>query len=194
VTGADKSGAVVQPQHLVAGGVALLIAVASGIWFGGRPADPVPVMIERQPTPGTQDSIIVLTVHVSGAVVRPGLVELAEGARTAEALIAAGGALPEADLSSMNLAAPVMDGTMIVVPLPGQDPDSIARADDGRVRINTASTEDITSLPGIGPVLAERIAEYRDENGPFSAVEDLLDVPGIGESKLAALRDSVIVP
>ena len=183
-----------QPQHLVAGGMALLIAVASGIWFGGRPADPVPVMIDRQPAPGTQGSIIVLTVHVSGAVARPGLVELAEGARTAEALNEAGGALPEADLSSMNLAAPVIDGTMIVVPVAGQDPSPVVLAGDGRVRINAASIEDITSLPGIGPVLAERIAVFRDENGPFSAVEDLLDVPGIGESKLAALRDSVIVP
>lgn len=183
-----------QPQHLVAGGVALLIAVASGIWFGGRPADPVPMMIDRQPTPSTQGSIMVLTVHVSGAVVRPGLVELEEGARTAEALIAAGGALPEADLSSMNLAAPVMDGSMIVVPLAGQYPGPVALPGDGRVRLNAASIEAITSLPGIGPVLAERIAAYREENGPFFTVEDLLDVPGIGESKLAALRDSVIVP
>lgn len=183
-----------QPQHLVAGGVALLIAVASGIWFGGRPADPVPMMIDRQPTPSTQGSIMVLTVHVSGAVVRPGLIELKEGARTAEALIAAGGALPEADLSSMNLAAPVMDGSMIVVPAAGQNPGPVALPGDGRVRLNAASIEAITSLPGIGPVLAERIAAYREENGPFFTVEDLLDVPGIGESKLAALRDSVIVP
>jgi competence protein ComEA len=68
------------------------------------------------------------------------------------------------------------------------------QAADGRVRVNVASVEEITSLPGIGPVLAERIADYRDENGPFVVVEDLLDVPGIGEGKLATIRDFVAIP
>ena len=81
-----------QPQHLVAGGVALLIAIASGVWFGGRPAQPVPVVVDRTSDSGTTPTVDRLTVHVSGAVLSPGLVELSEGARGADALAAAGGA------------------------------------------------------------------------------------------------------
>lgn len=188
-----------QPQHLVAGGVALLIAVASGVWFGGKPTEPTPVVINRETTTAVTPSPAGRsTVHVSGAVAAPGLVELADGARIAEALAAAGGALPTADLTAINLAAPVVDGTLIVVPRRGEvrvpAALSAVQAGDGRVRVNVASVDEITSLPGIGPVLAERIADYRDENGPFAVVEDLLDVPGIGEGKLATIRDFVTIP
>ncbi|HSR44184.1 MAG TPA: ComEA family DNA-binding protein [Acidimicrobiia bacterium] len=183
-----------QPQHLVAGGVALLIAIASGVWFGGRPAQPVPVVVDRTSDSGTTPTVDRLTVHVSGAVVSPGLVELSEGARGADALAAAGGALPSADLSAMNLAAPVVDGTLMIVPRRNDDAPPAAQSGDGRIRVNYASADEIASLPGIGPVLARRIADYRDDNGPFVVVEDLLDVPGIGEGKLAAIRDSVSIP
>lgn len=183
-----------QPQHLVAGGVALVIAIASGVWFGGRPTEPAPVVVDRTAGSGTTPTVDRLTVHVSGAVADPGLVELDEGARGADALAAAGGALPSADLSAMNLAAPVVDGTLIIVPHRNGNAPPVAQNGDGRIRVNYASADEIASLPGIGPVLAQRIADYRDDNGPFVVVEDLLDVPGIGEGKLATIRDSVAIP
>ncbi|MDF1597457.1 MAG: ComEA family DNA-binding protein [Acidimicrobiia bacterium] len=183
-----------QPQHLVAGGVALLIAIGSGIWFGGRPTEPPPVVIDRGTTDVGPTPAAGLTVHVSGAVVEPGLVELSTGARVADALAAAGGALPSADLTAVNLAAPVIDGTLIVVVEEGDSGGLPLQPGDGRVRVNTATIDEIATLPGIGPVLAQRVADYRDSNGPFSVVEDLLDVPGIGEGKLATIRDSVAIP
>ncbi len=132
-----------------------------------------------------------ITVHVAGAVVDPGLVVVAVDARVADAVAAAGGALPAARLSGLNLAGPLRDGEQVVVPGgdgAGGPPPPIR---DGRVRINVAGAGDLEALPGVGPVLAERIASFRDANGPFETVEDLLDVPGIGEGKLAAMRDAV---
>lgn len=135
----------------------------------------------------------VITVHVAGAVRSPGVVEVAAGSRAGNAIAAAGGALPEADLARVNLAAPLSDGQQLVVPvMAGAGP---AAADaDGRVRINLAGPAELETLPGVGPVLAARIIAYREENGPFAVVEDLLDVAGIGEAKLAALREAVLVP
>jgi competence protein ComEA len=154
------------------------------------------------PTPATLPAIElapprttsgIVTVHVSGAIARPGLVSVDRNARVAEVIVAAGGALPEADLSAMNLASPVVDGQQLIVPGPGAVPG--VGSDGGTlVRINTADATAIESLPGVGPVLAERIVAHREQHGPFQAVEDLLDVPGIGEAKLAALRDRVMVP
>ena len=133
-----------------------------------------------------------VTVHVSGAVAAPGLVSLPVGSRVADAVLAAGGALPGADLTALNLAAAIVDGQQLVVPDTAGDGAVVAA--DGRVRINTADATALEGLPGVGPVLAERIVAYRDSHGPFAVVEDLLEVPGIGESKLAAMRDRVIVP
>jgi competence protein ComEA len=128
--------------------------------------------------------------------VNPGLVEISPGARVADALAAAGGSTGEADLGSLNLAAPVRDGDQIIVssvpPTGGRA--SATPGADGLVRINTAAAEDLEALPGVGPVLAQRIVEYRDTHGPFGEVEDLLDVPGIGESKLAAMREAIALP
>jgi competence protein ComEA len=133
----------------------------------------------------------VVTVHVSGSVSHPGLIALERGARIADAVAAAGGALPGADLSALNLAATVIDGQQLVVP---DSSGGSATAIDGRVRVNTADAAGLETLPGVGPVLAQRIVEYRELHGSFLQVEDLLDVPGIGEAKLAAMRESVIVP
>lgn len=135
----------------------------------------------------------VVTVHVSGAVVVPGLVEVSLDARVADVVAAAGGALPGAQLSALNLAAPVADGQQLVVPLESVGATGAATA-EGKVRVNTAASADLERLPGVGPVLAERIRQHRDTYGPFGSIEDLLDVPGIGEGKLAALRDSVQIP
>ncbi len=150
---------------------------------------PVPVTASSSTAPAT------VVVHVAGWVRRPGLVELGEGARVADAVAAAGGVLPGGDLSALNLAAPIRDGDQVRVPAPGESPPNVdGGSDGGLVDPNQASAAELERLPGVGPVLAERIVAYREENGPFRTVEDLLDVPGIGEAKLAALRDAVDLP
>jgi competence protein ComEA len=136
-----------------------------------------------------------ITVHVAGLVSRPGLVELPEGSRVADAVAAAGGLLPGARAEAINLAAALSDGQQIVVPeADGDRPATSAGTPDGKVHLNQATASELDSLPGVGPVIAERIVSYREENGPFETIEDLLDVPGIGEAKLADLRDHVQVP
>lgn len=173
----------------VGAAAALLVAAGAGFWFAGRAPEAPPPVLDR----GRPEQASSITVHVSGAVVAPGLIVVASGARVADAIAAAGGALPEADLGSVNLAAGLADGLHVVVPSRAAGGDAAAAA-DGRVRVNTAGVEDLQRLPGVGPVLAMRIVEHRDRHGPFAVVEDLLDVPGIGEGKLAALREAVLLP
>ena len=131
-----------------------------------------------------------MVVHVSGAVRNPGLVSLPIPARIADAVEAAGGASDEANIGALNLAGPLRDGEQIVVPAYGESPDP----DDGGVDLNRATPTQLAELQGIGPVLAERIVAFREEHGPFDAIEDLLDVPGIGEAKLVLLRPGVSAP
>lgn len=168
----------------------LAIALAAGAWFGGRAPEPPPVSVAL---PTSAPPVSTLTVHVAGAVVRPGLVVLPSGARVADAVAAARGVTADADLDRLNLAAAVHDGEQISVPRRGAASEG-GQATDGRVRINQAGAGEIEALPGIGPVTAAQIVAYREQHGPFASVEDLLDVPGIGEGKLAALRDVVVVP
>lgn len=164
------------------------VAAAGGVWYARRAPAPPPLAVARGASGGQT-----ITVHVSGAVRSPGVVRVAAGSRVGEAIAAAGGALPGADLGRVNLAAPLADGQQLSVPLSGEG-EGGAVAGDGRVRLNLAGAEELEALPGVGPVLAERIVAYRDEHGPFAVVEDLLGVPGIGEGKLAALREAVLVP
>ncbi|MFD5225722.1 ComEA family DNA-binding protein [Microbacterium sp. NPDC058342] len=139
-----------------------------------------------------------LYVHVLGEVAHPGLYILETDARLVDALAAAGGALDAADLKAVNLARPLSDGEQIVVPAQGQQGATGASSDsavdsDGRVDLNAASQADLETLPRIGPALAQRILDWREENGRFRAVEDLLAVPGIGEKLLAGVREKVRV-
>jgi competence protein ComEA len=138
-------------------------------------------------------------VHVGGAVSRPGLYRVEESARVDDAIRAAGGALPGADLDSINLAAHIRDGDKIAVPLRGQ---AVAAAASGTapgakpggiVNLNSAGAAELDTLPGVGPALAQRIIAYRQEHGGFRSVRDLLKVPGIGPSKYAALEKAVAV-
>ncbi|HMK08881.1 MAG TPA: ComEA family DNA-binding protein [Anaerolineales bacterium] len=155
-------------------------------------AEPRGSAIELLPLP----TVSPLRVHVAGAVRRPGIVELPPGAIIDDALTAAGGALPGADLDSLNLAAVVEAGQRILVPLPGTaiaPPAEAAAAPAGTLDLNRASAADLESLPGIGPSLASAIVQYRDQNGPFRSVEDLLNVPGIGPTRLAQLRSLVSI-
>lgn len=177
--------------------VAAVVAIAAGIAVG-RPSqgfEAVGVTESVTLATVTEVSSVELTVHVAGAVARPGLVKLSDGARVAQALQEAGGVTLSADLTGVNLAATVIDGQQVVVPEIG-DNGSVGRAvsSDDKVRINSADEAALEGLPGVGPVLAANIVAYRELNGPFSVVEDLLSVSGIGEAKLATIRTHVVVP
>ncbi len=196
-----------------------MAAAVTGWWLWGAPAvpdegpDPGPglaslsgdggaAMAVDQPAAVSPPAPDRLTVHVSGEVSEPGLAELPAGARVADAIAAAGGGLRTADLDVVNLAAPVVDGEMVRIPAIGDDvevPSGVDRGSgdtgsDGKVAVNRADAAALETLPGVGPVLAARILTHRDTEGAFATVEDLLDVPGIGEGRLAALRDLVIIP
>lgn len=191
----------------------LCLVVALGWWWLKSPAPPpaeagVPLTPAATATslPGTAAPAApvggTVYAHAAGAVRHPGLYELATGDRVADLLAAAGGPLPAADLDRINLAAPVADGTQVIVPRRGEpgpvvstpagDPaDPAAPAD--LVNINLAGPEELETLPGVGPATAAAIIEYREASGPFTTVEQLIDVSGIGEAKLAALVDLVTV-
>jgi len=139
-----------------------------------------------------------LVVHVVGAVRRPGLYRLADGARIADALRRAGGATRRADLSLVNLAAPVSDGSQVVVPRRAPpaaaesapaDPGAAPAA--GPIHLNTATVDQLDELPGVGPVTAHKIVDYREQHGAFSSVDDLDAIPGIGPARLEQLRELV---
>ena len=139
-----------------------------------------------------------VVVSVVGQVVRPGLVTLPAGARVADAVAAAGGLLPGADPVSVNLAAVVSDGQQVGVGVPGATGGSPAAAGgaatgQGAVNLNTATVAELDALPGIGPVLAQRIVDYRSQQGRFTSVDQLDDVPGIGPTLYSRLAGSVSV-
>ena len=114
------------------------------------------------------------------------------GARAQDAVKAAGGATKRAVLEGLNLAAPVADGEQVVVPVKGQATHAASSpSKPAIVSLNRADVAALDTLPGVGPATAQRIVAWRDEHGPFGTVEDLLDVPGIGESKLGAMRDLI---
>lgn len=139
-------------------------------------------------------------VHVGGAVRSPGLYQLPEGARVDDAVQAAGGVLEDADLDALNLAARVKDGDKVLVPsrdgageAPAGGGGAAGGMAGGLVNLNTATLADLETLPGIGPALAQRIIDFRQSNGGFRTVEDLLEVPGIGAKKFEELKDHVTV-
>ena len=188
----------------------LVIAVGAGVFFGlWRPQPPgvatppeagvvIPVPGNREEGRDVGEKAIV--VHVSGRVLHPGLVRVSASARVGDVIMAAGGALPDARLDEINLAAPVLDGFQVVVPGPGSGPgagnawERSSSGPSGRVSLNRADVDQLEEIPGVGPVLAHRIADYRQANGPFLEVEDLLGVSGIGEGKLAEIRGHVVIP
>ena len=150
-----------------------------------------------------------LVVSVSGKVARPGLVQIQGGGRVADALAAAGGALPGTDLSGLNLARRLTDGEQVAVGVPPA-PDAAGLASAGaeasggpggagtasrqaKVDLNTATAAQLDTLPGVGPVTAQRITEWRVRNGRFARVEQLREVDGIGERRFARLRELVTV-
>ena len=153
-------------------------------------AEPAAGELRAEPAPR-------LIVHVVGAVRRPGLYRLANGARIADALRRAGGATRRADLSLVNLAAPVSDGTQVVVPRRVSAAEAAAgggaegEAAAGPVHLNTATVDQLDELPGVGPVTAQKIVDWREQRGAFSSVDDLDAIPGIGPARLEQLRELV---
>jgi competence protein ComEA len=145
-----------------------------------------------------------VVVHVVGQVRRPGVVVLSAGGRVGDALAQAGGALPGADLTALNLARSLVDGEQVRVPKPGEAPPPAppgpsgsasggSAGASGPVNLNTASTGALEELPGVGPVLAQRIVDWRTEHGRFTSVDELGEVSGIGEKMFAQLQDKVTV-
>ncbi len=156
---------------------------------------------------GAPESSVAISVDVEGAVKRPGLYELLAGSRVGDAIEAAGGMTKKAARGAVNLAALVEDGQQVVVPKKGGDsgggaaPQSSGSASvlgsstdaSSKVNINTASAAQLQQLPGIGELLSQRIVDYRQANGSFASVDDLAKVSGIGDTRLASIRNLICV-
>ncbi|NUM46581.1 MAG: ComEA family DNA-binding protein [Anaerolineales bacterium] len=175
-----------------------LFLIVLGFLFAGvialatAPPRGEPVVLQPPPTP------LPLVVDVDGAVAQPGLVTLPHASRVQDALDAAGGPLPHADLTALNLAAPIQDGTQLLVPtLPGSSASSAPSTPPPVVttplNINTATEAELATLPGIGPVTAQRIVEYRTQFGLFATLDDLTLVFGIGPSTIEQIRTLITV-
>jgi competence protein ComEA len=191
------------PRHLLAlWALGLVVVVVLGVRYLGRGGDPpsgsgaAPAIQVGEASGGPSR----VTVHVAGAVRNPGVYRLSSRSRVVDAVHRAGGARRRADLSALNLAAKLEDGRQVVVPLrlaPGAGASgaggTAAAVPAGPIDINTATAEQLDELDGIGPGMAGSILEYRKEHGGFGSVEELGQVPGIGEKRLAALREKVRV-
>jgi competence protein ComEA len=184
--------------------VAVVVALAAAVlaWRARPRVDPVTAAVPTGAVTDVAGASVsptgVVVVAVSGHVRQPGLVRLPAGARVADAVEAAGGALPGTDLGLLNLARRVTDGELILVgitPQPGSvaDPGGGAGGAAGTVNLNTATSAQLQTLPGVGPVLADRIIAYRAEHGPFASVADLRKVTGIGDARYNELKDRVSV-
>ena len=183
---------------IAAGCLALLLFLGSK--FLTQPQSNAGLAPPVAPPTETAAAPTVVVVDVVGAVRRPGLYRLRQGARIADAVARAGGATAKADLALINLAAPLADGEQVVVPRHGAVAPSIAPSgaggptgvpSSGPVHLSTATAEQLDSLPGIGPVTAQKILDYRQKHGAFMSVDELDAVPGIGPARLDQLKDLV---
>ena len=185
------------------GAVAALGLGVVGFRLLRQPA-PAELSLPRATPPASVSSTAVqgpVVVYVAGAVARPGVYPVGAGARVADAVGAAGGTTPEADLDPLNLAARLSDGDRIFVPRKGQAPPPVVgpgptgggSTPSGPVNLNTATAEQLEALSGVGPATAHAIVTWRQQHGRFRSVQDLLHVRGIGPAKLESLRDQVTV-
>jgi len=197
--------------RLLATAVAVVVVVG-GAWLLVRTPRPAaeatlpvtsgvaPASTLAVPTTSLPIATSTFVVHVAGAVAAPGVYDVRAPARIVDAIDAAGGPSPEAELDSLNLAAPLVDGQRVYVPVVGEIVPPVAAATvvgdaavSGPIDLNTATPSELEELPGIGPATAAAIVEHRDEHGPFATVDDLADVRGIGPAKLDAIRALVQV-
>jgi competence protein ComEA len=178
----------------VALGLAIVLLLAAR-WIGhsGPTAAPAAAPVPVRARPAARPKVV---VHVAGAVRRPGLYRLADGSRVADALDRAGGPTRKANLEAVNLAAPLADGQQVLVPrsVPVMAPAQAATSTGpiGPVSLSAATLEQFDSLPGVGPVTAQKIIDYRTAHGAFRSVDELDSVPGIGPARIDALRDLVV--
>ncbi|WP_018132364.1 helix-hairpin-helix domain-containing protein [Effusibacillus pohliae] len=195
-------------EQVIVVALLLLILLVSGVYMYGRPgmASQVPLpKAAEQPQPAAsagskQDAAQPkpageVMVDVKGAVHSPGVYTLPAGARVVDAIQAAGGATEQADLQSVNLAQKLADGAPVLIPAKGEQasaakPSVVA---EGKLNLNTATIEQLDALDGIGSTRAKAIVEYREKNGPFQSVDDLLKVKGFGPKLLDAIKDRLTV-
>jgi competence protein ComEA len=187
---------------LLVGALGLLALIAGAIAFTSRAetGPDVALTLPRADTVDDADPSTATTVggdlhvHAAGAVARPGVVTVPAGARVTDVVAAAGGPAGDADLDQVNLAAPVTDGERVYIPRRGETAVAVASgggsaaAADGIVNINTADTAALETLPGVGPATAKAIIDYRAEHGRFKSLDELLNVRGIGPSKLSQIK------
>lgn len=186
-----------EPQHVKVLATVLMAAAVFTVWWllSARPqatTDAAPLALSTtSPTTAAPPELV---IDVEGKVRRPGIVTLPKGSRVVDAIKAAGGVKGKADTASLNMARKVDDGEQILVGVaPVAGAESVAGAPGAKVNLNNATIEQLDELPGVGPVTAKSILDWRTKNGHFSKVEDLLDVKGIGQATLDDLRDLVTV-
>src|SRR2546428_1782350 len=192
-------------------GVILLVVATlagAGLWYVRSLPKPVEIAASNgasmppssgAATASASPSAVPIIVDVAGWVRKPGVYEFASGDRVIDAVGRAGGARNGADLTSLNLAAPLTDGTQVIVPKQGPATGTNTSGSGGAgtsasttlVNINTATESELEALSGVGPVLAAAIIQYRTDHGPFHSVDDLVDVSGIGPATLEELRPQV---
>lgn len=182
-------------RQILVGAIVVIAVVLIGTKLFTRPraaaAPPIPTAAATEPV-----AAALIYVDVVGAVRRPGLYRLSHSARVADALARAGGPTHKAQLELVNLAAPVADGEQVVVPRRGvggavAGSGGAVGTASGPVHLNTATLEQLDALPGIGPVTAQKILDYRQQHGAFSSVDELDAVPGIGPARLDQLKGLV---
>lgn len=178
--------------------VGLVILAALGLVGGygvAMGSKPKPVSLSfGSPAPKKSEAAArKIYIHVAGAVSRPGLYVLRDGARVDDAIRAAGGVLAKADLDALNLASKLKDGDKILVPVRGAASSGEGSSASKLVNLNTATVSELDTLPGIGPALADRIIDYRTQHDGFRTVAELQKVPGIGPAKFGQLKDLVTV-
>jgi competence protein ComEA len=191
--------------HIILYSVLSLIVGGVVGFFGPHPQPGTPIVVSTPiptPTPLPTPTPAPIRVHVSGAVRQPAVYELAPGSIVQDAVDAAGGPASNADLDCINLALELRDQQQVYVPRQGEtsapppvsggDPDS-GGSTGPLININTATTAELDTLPRIGPTMAQRIVEYREASGPFAAIEDVQNVPGIGPATFEGLKDLITV-
>jgi competence protein ComEA len=176
----------------------VVLLTVAGSRFAGAGASRGPSAVAplaRVAGSGSAARTPLLFVHVVGAVRHAGLFRLRDGSRVADAVARAGGPTPHADLAAVNLAAPLVDGQQVIVPRRGPPGTAAvvpgAPGSGAKVSLASATLEQLDELPGVGPVTAQKIVDWRTTHGPFRSVDDLDDVPGIGPARIEQLRDLV---